>query len=207
MSQNTQNVVIEYISLPGTSQQNTDTSDRKWSSDESRVIIDLYAKYKEKVGRCEIKNLKILWQRIATDLNQMGLNVTQNNCLIRWRVLKRGYKKFKDNPSQTGRGRKFFEFEKEMNEVFRSRRNIISELLLEVDTHHEVDTVLETNEENEEDRKESEVETMTTIKTMSKKRKRNESFKRRTNMENVRIDRKHLQEERISVEREKHSIL
>ncbi|XP_050512205.1 uncharacterized protein LOC126888195 [Diabrotica virgifera virgifera] len=174
----------EYIAVPGTSQQYI--GDRKWSSYETKVLINLYVNYKEQVGSFEIRNMKMLWHTIASDLNKMGISVTKDNCLNKWRVLERGYKKFKDNQNQTGKRRKFFEFEKEMDEVFQARKNIHPER----------------NESNEKDTEEV-VETNTVIQTTFKKRKRNDSFKRRTVMDQIRIDQKHYQDERIGIEKEK----
>lgn len=75
----------------------------KWSQNDSKMLIDLYAKYREKIGTFEIKNTKMLWQKIAEELQKLNIHVTPNNCLNRWRVLERNYKKFVDNQNKTGK--------------------------------------------------------------------------------------------------------
>nr|CAI5837042.1 unnamed protein product [Callosobruchus analis] len=46
-----------------------------------------------------------------------GAQVAPSNCENRWRVLERNYKRFIDNQNQTGGGRMFFEFSKEMESL------------------------------------------------------------------------------------------
>ncbi|KAL1498421.1 hypothetical protein ABEB36_009227 [Hypothenemus hampei] len=52
----------------------------------------------------------------------------------RWRVVERGYKKFIDNKNKTGRGKKFFEYEQEMDEMFSWKKNVNPVILLEAST-------------------------------------------------------------------------
>ena len=79
----------------------------------------MYKKYRNKVGGMEIKNLKKMWEVIATDINKShNFNVSAAHCENRWRVVERSYKKFIDNNKQTGRGRKVFEYETVLNEIF-----------------------------------------------------------------------------------------
>ncbi|CAG9840740.1 unnamed protein product [Diabrotica balteata] len=98
--------------------------------------LDLYLKLKSKVGTLEIKYAKILWLRIAEELNSVGITATPNNCLNRWRVLERNYNKLVDNQKKTGRGRKYFEYEKEMDQIFGNKKNVNPEILLSSDTYH-----------------------------------------------------------------------
>lgn len=75
----------------------------KWNINNSKLLIDLYSKYRNKVGTLQIRSLKKLWEIIAEELRKLGVNVTPNNCLNRWRVLERNYKKFIDNNKKTGK--------------------------------------------------------------------------------------------------------
>lgn len=79
------------------------TPEFKWSVNETKMLIDMYKKYKNKVGTFQIKNQKMLWEKIAEELRKLGLRITVNNCLNRWRVVERNYKKFVDNQNKTGR--------------------------------------------------------------------------------------------------------
>lgn len=77
--------------------------DYKWSVNNSKMLLDLYTKYKDHVGTLKMKNFKCFWEQIASDLRACNINVTANNCINRWRVLERNYKKFCDNQSKTGK--------------------------------------------------------------------------------------------------------
>ncbi|CAH1113894.1 unnamed protein product [Psylliodes chrysocephalus] len=94
------------------------TPEFKWTVNETKMLIDMYSKYKNKVGTFEIKNQKMLWEKFSEELRKLGLRGTANNCLNRWRVFERNYKKFVDNQNKTGRGRKHFEYKAEMVEIF-----------------------------------------------------------------------------------------
>lgn len=104
---------------------------KTWSQTSSKLLIELYKKYRQKVGSFQIKNMKRLWEVIAGELNNiLHHNMSPGNCENRWRVLERNYKKFIDNNNKTGRGRKDFEFSKEMDEIFLKKRNVHPEILL-----------------------------------------------------------------------------
>nr|XP_022910901.1 uncharacterized protein LOC111421939 [Onthophagus taurus] len=108
-----------------------------WTVNSTKLMIDLYKKYRHKVGGIEIRNLKKMWELIAEELNKnYKLNVSANNCDNRWRVLERNYKKCIDNAHKTDRGRKCFEFETEMNEVFGKKKNIIPKSCYPVTQNH-----------------------------------------------------------------------
>lgn len=75
-----------------------------------------------------------MWQKIADKLqNLLKIKVSPSQCENRWRVLERGYKKYVDDQSSTGRGKNFYEYEEEMNCIL-GKKNVFPELLLEADT-------------------------------------------------------------------------
>ncbi|XP_050516629.1 uncharacterized protein LOC126891495 [Diabrotica virgifera virgifera] len=101
-----------------------------WTTNQTKVLIYLYRKYKPKVGTLQIRNLKKLWELIANEINKnLLLNVSPSHSENKWRVLERGYKKFIDNQNKTGRGRKFFEFKDEIDSIFKKRGNVHPEIL------------------------------------------------------------------------------
>lgn len=53
-----------------------------------------------------------------------------SKCENKFKVLERNYKKNKDNNNKTGRGRRVFEFENEMDEIFERKKNVNPTLLL-----------------------------------------------------------------------------
>lgn len=75
----------------------------KWSVIHTRILSDLYSKYKNKVGTHEIKNLKMMWQKIAVELQALGTHVTLHHYMNRWKIIERNYKKFVDNQNKTGK--------------------------------------------------------------------------------------------------------
>ncbi|XP_072385828.1 uncharacterized protein [Diabrotica undecimpunctata] len=107
----------------------TATVEYKWSENASKLLIDLYKKYRNRVGTVEIRSVKMLWVIIAQELKKHNVHVTPNNCINRWRVLERNYKKFVDDQNQTGK-RKYFEYKEEMDGVFTDRVNIRPEIVL-----------------------------------------------------------------------------
>lgn len=67
----------------------------RWNIQNSKILIDLYDKYREKVGSFKIKSLKQMWAIIAEDMSlTYEMKINPNNCENRWRVLKRNYKKY-----------------------------------------------------------------------------------------------------------------
>lgn len=68
------------------------------------ALINLYKKYKPKVGTFEIKSMKKLWEWVARDLsNLFRITISATKCENRWKVLERTYKKVVENNNKTGR--------------------------------------------------------------------------------------------------------
>ena len=75
-----------------------------------------------------------MFEEVAKDLKQKtGCLVTDPNCENRWKHLERMYKKYIDNNSKTGRGRKEFEYAEEMHKIL-GKKNIAPTLVLASDT-------------------------------------------------------------------------
>lgn len=94
-------------------------------------LIELYKKYKPKVGSYEVKSMKKLWEIVATDIsNQYKITISASKCENRWKTLERNYKKVVDNNNKTGRDRKFFEYEAEFDMIYGKKKNITPTILL-----------------------------------------------------------------------------
>lgn len=107
-----------------------------WTNNNTRLLIDLYKKYKSKVGTMGMKNFKTMWEKIANEISEiLQKTVTSKNVENRWKVLDRNFKKYVDNKNSTGRGRKFFEFASEMEEACGNKKNIRPEILLANEIH------------------------------------------------------------------------
>ncbi|KAJ8940275.1 hypothetical protein NQ314_010770 [Rhamnusium bicolor] len=103
-----------------------------WSHNATLILIDLYKRYRNKVGTFEIRNLKKQWEVIASEVNSiLNNNFTPAQVENQWRVLERYYKKVIDNNNKTGRSQKLFTYEKEMDEIYEKKRNMHPELLLD----------------------------------------------------------------------------
>lgn len=114
----TENINIQLL------EEECNKADFKWTANQNRLLLDLYKKYRNKVGSFGLKNLKQMWQKIANELKtELKIEVTDVNCQNRWKVVERNYKKYVDNTNSTGRGRKYFEYVEEM-EVYWEKRNL-----------------------------------------------------------------------------------
>lgn len=51
-------------------------------------------------------------------------HLTPGHCENHWRVLERAYKKHIDNQNKTGRGKKYFEFVEEMDEILKGKKRL-----------------------------------------------------------------------------------
>ncbi|KAJ8912370.1 hypothetical protein NQ315_014737 [Exocentrus adspersus] len=109
-------------------------------------LLELYKKYKPKVGSFEIKSMKRLWEVIAKDLSNMyRVTISATKVENKFKVLERKYKTIVDNNNSTGRGSKYFEFEEEMEDIFQKKKNIRPTILL---SSSEVIKVTQNNKEN-----------------------------------------------------------
>lgn len=103
----------------------------QWTRAHTLILVDCYRMFRTKVGGMEMKSLKKMWEVIAAHIQaKYHLKYSPQHCENRWRVLERNYKKYIENNSKTGRGRKYFEFANEMDEIFKTKRNIHPEILL-----------------------------------------------------------------------------
>ncbi|KAL1489202.1 hypothetical protein ABEB36_014135 [Hypothenemus hampei] len=181
-----------------------------WTTNGTKILIDLYQKYVKEVGKLKMKNFKSMWSQIAIEISTLlGTNITAKHCENRWKVLDRNYKKWLDNQSATGRGRKIFEFADEMNSVYGKKKNVHPTLLLETET---INIPSEVEKENEElDMSDAALCTPSTS-TLKRKmiekagefvRKRNLK-KRKTILEQMREDRLTYQKERMQLFHKSH---
>lgn len=53
---------------------------------------------------------KKVWKRIANKFNERGYNITEEQCNIKWKNLKRKYKSVRDLRNQTGSARQSWEY-------------------------------------------------------------------------------------------------
>lgn len=112
-----------------------DKADHKWTANQTKLLIDFYKKYKPKVGSFEIKTIKRMWQKIASEVsNYSKVTILPHNCENRWRVLDRNYKKYIEQKNSTGQGRAYFEYAEEMEELFGKKKSIKPQLLLSTET-------------------------------------------------------------------------
>nr|XP_023024480.1 uncharacterized protein LOC111512571 [Leptinotarsa decemlineata] len=175
-----------------------------WTSDQTKVMLDLYKKYRPKVGSFQIKNLKRLWEVLAAEMNEiLESNYSSSHVENRWRVVERSYKKFVDNQTKTGRGKKYFEYQEEMDNIFRGKKNVKPDVLLSTDTIEHVEEVEPANEEPIQSTSNSATATFQTLgKGLSLKR-RNPATTKNLTLEQLRRDRKEYYKERIEVEKQK----
>lgn len=189
-------------------------ADFKWSVNQTKELLDLYKLYKSKVGTMEIKTMKQLWIKIALVLRKKhNMNVTDANCLNRWKVIERNYKKYIENENATGRGRKYFEYTQEMEDIMGKRKSIRPELLLSSDTVHHIESIATDNNEitshpsslrpDEKAMEESLNSEKECKKVKSLQLKTQANTRRRSYLELMRADRKKFNEDKLAIEKEK----
>lgn len=158
-----------------------------------------------------------MWVKIASDLRKkLNVNVTDANCINRWKVIERNYKKFVENEKSTGRGRKYFEYVHEMEAILGRKKSIHPELLLSSDTVHHFESI-PLSEKSElmslpscakvnENLKESvthENNENENMKSATTKLKSKVNARKRSYLELIRADRKAFSEEKLVIEKEK----
>lgn len=151
-----------------------------------------------------------MWTQIAKELqNLLNNKIISSQCENRWRVVERGYKKFIDNQTSTGRGKKYFEYQEELENILGRKKNIFPELLLKSNTINLPPLNEEVHLENGENHlnvAEAEVHKEYTSKpSTSATSAKNKRFRKRrvTLLESLNSDRKKYYEERIAVEKQK----
>ncbi|KAL1489602.1 hypothetical protein ABEB36_013551 [Hypothenemus hampei] len=197
---------------------NKEETNPHWTKDHSLILIDCYKLFRSKVGGIDIKNLKKMWEVIARYiLEKHNLQYTPANCENRWRVLERNYKKYIENNSQTGRGRKYFEFAEQMDTIFNKKRNVNPEILLtsssailndklnteEILEVPSMEKDIENVEPNREDHTIKISVKKTTTRNKIKTQLHSTKYKKQSILEQMRIDRKHYQEESLMLKKVK----
>ncbi|XP_017490183.1 PREDICTED: uncharacterized protein LOC108378394 isoform X2 [Rhagoletis zephyria] len=87
----------------------------KWSPGDTKCLIDLYAKHKDKFE--SFQKIKA-WDIIAQEITGIrGKIITSDQCNGKWKGLKSMYKKVLDHNSTSGNGRKDWEHFDAMHEI------------------------------------------------------------------------------------------
>jgi len=99
------------------------------------ALIAMYSDRKDKFESPKYRN-KNLWEEITRELNYLSRTCfTPQQVEGKWKTLLSGYRKFKSDQSETGKGKKSFEYENELSDVLGSCHDItpvaiISSLLI-----------------------------------------------------------------------------
>lgn len=122
----------EYLIIP------TDSSEDSkiyWTTQNTKILLDLYKLFRKQVGTMKIRNFKKMWEAISHEMKQKyQIYVTPGHCENRWRVLERNFKKYVDDSKKTGMGRKHFEYHEEMYDVLGKKKNVCPQLVLSTQT-------------------------------------------------------------------------
>lgn len=184
-----------------------------WTENQTKIFLDLYKKFKPKLGTLHIKNVKKLWEILSQEINKLlNSNFTPNNCENRWRVLERAYKKYIDNQNKTGQGKKYFAYLEEMDKIFRGRKNVEPVVLLSSETIEEMsETEADQDRSSKPSTSSSDIRKNTnqTPKTEkstvegSLKRKRTPIVNRNLTLAGMKKDKREYQDARLEIERAK----
>ncbi|KAL1492457.1 hypothetical protein ABEB36_010709 [Hypothenemus hampei] len=171
-----------------------------WTVNTTKMLIDLFKKYKSQVGRGGW-NFRCLWEIIAGEIaNKIGEKVSSKHIENRWKVLERNYKKWTDHQNSTGRGRKVFEFSQEMESIYATKKNIHPEIVLSTDTEHIPLDVNNVNTISNGDK----VNGIETKKSHGENLRRKSLKKRKSVLQEIRNDRLKYQEARLNFLQQAH---
>ena len=88
----------------------------RWDDKNVRLLFECYQKLKGLLGKPN-NTKKSVFNKIAEEFNlRSDLVVTGEQCLRKWKKLEAKHKEIEDNNKQTGRARKTWKFQKEMEE-------------------------------------------------------------------------------------------
>lgn len=208
----------EYLIIPTVSSED---SKIYWTTQNTKILLDLYKLFRKQVGTMKIRNFKKMWETISHEMKQKHqINVTPGHCENRWRVLERNFKKYVDDSKKTGMGRKHFEYREEMYDILGKKKTVCPQLVLSTQTidHNKNDTEKPGTSITSNPDVSSEVAPKTTTvslaevtskdePTIAKKNKiiltRRSVTKNSDVLEKMRCDKRVYQENRIKYEKEK----
>lgn len=116
------------LAVPSVS--NTNSEYTHWSRNVTLRLIDEYSKNHVQVG-CKFRSFKVMYEMIANILNtEFGLNLTGPLVNNKFQTLARSYKAVVDNNNKSVRARKYFEYEKQFDQIYQKSKRINPEILL-----------------------------------------------------------------------------
>ncbi|XP_038045163.1 uncharacterized protein LOC119719731 isoform X2 [Patiria miniata] len=89
---------------------------KTWSDRDSTLLVSLRVKMEDSFHGT--KAHKVLWNKIAKEMQSKGCLVTTDHCQNKWKSIKREYKQTVDHNSQTGANRKICKFYTELDELY-----------------------------------------------------------------------------------------
>lgn len=148
-----------------------------------------------------------MWAIISEEMSQTyKMKINPNNCENRWRVLERNYKKYVENKNSTGRGKKYFEFSEEMDQIFAHKKNVHPEILLSSEDVHDINfsvqEVCPTQGPSGSSKSKNDTNENSVVYQEEAIKKRNLKKKVST-IEKIRQDRLNYQQKRLEIEKEK----
>ncbi|XP_033730554.1 trihelix transcription factor GT-1-like isoform X1 [Pecten maximus] len=100
-----------------------------WNRKATLMLIDLYKKLEESVSSGKMKK-KVLWEKIAKELQSEGYSFCCDQVSGRWKSLMRAYKNVKDHNKKSGNNPKTYEYEEELDEIFGQNPCIVPKFTL-----------------------------------------------------------------------------
>lgn len=97
----------------------------KWSREETLLLINSVGKH---IDEFDFKIKKIVWKNIAEEIEKkIGKIISGTQCDTKWKLLKKMYKKIRDEKNQSGSGRKKWEFFEHMHDLLSKKPEIAAE--------------------------------------------------------------------------------
>ncbi|KAK4885737.1 hypothetical protein RN001_002008 [Aquatica leii] len=109
---------------PEAETENSQHQEIKWTHESILLLLTLYEDHNEQFKSSKKRN-KTIWNLIGQSMSQKGYPFTGDNCDIKFRNLKKTYKRIKDNNNGSGRGAISWPYFKQFDELFGSSHAVL----------------------------------------------------------------------------------
>ncbi|CAG9773582.1 unnamed protein product [Ceutorhynchus assimilis] len=94
-----------------------------WDKNTTQLLVEQYMSLKDAFRDPKVKKKK-LWTKIKNEFLSKRHHVTEDILDRKWRNLKKTYTGIKDNIRKTGRGRIYWEYYHQFNEIYREDKTV-----------------------------------------------------------------------------------
>lgn len=100
-----------------------------WNKTATKLLISEYKERQDKMENGRLRKNKAFGE-ISEVMQKYGYKFTNEQCSTRFKTITRAYKQVKDQNARSGNGKKQYEYEKELDDLFGKRPNIQPQFVL-----------------------------------------------------------------------------